>query len=147
MKVVAIVLFVLALFIAIFPHFYTCSAHGFFIELPKGTMPMKCFYTAHAETSLGIMVAIAAAGLWFLKEKGTRTILSILGIVGGFFMLMTAKGTPVLGIGTCVNPDMPCVIYMRPAIYTVASLIMAAGAAGLGMNLITIRPKGHHQEG
>ena len=145
MKVVAIVLFVLALFVAIFPHFYTCSAHGFFIELPKGTMPMRCFYAAHAETTLGIMVAIAAAGLWFLKEKRSRTILSILGIVGGFLILMTATRAPVLGIGTCVNPDMPCVIYMRPAIYTVASLIMAAGATALGMNLITIRPGGRRQ--
>jgi len=139
MKVVAVVLLVLALFVAIFPQFYNCSAHGLFMELPKGTMPMRCFYSAHALTALGIMVAIAAAGLWFFKEKGTRTILSILGIVGGVFILMTVTRAPVLGIGTCVNPDMPCVIYMRPAIYTVAPLIMAASAAGLA---ITLRPLG-----
>jgi len=139
MRVVALVLLVLALFAAIFPQFYNCAAHGFFIELPMGTMPMRCFYSAHAVTALGIMVAIAAAGLWFLKEKGTRTILSILSIVGGFFILMTVTRAPVLGIGTCVNPDMPCVIYMRPAIYTVAPLIMAASAAGLA---ITLRPLG-----
>ncbi len=139
MKVVAVVLFVLALFAAIFPQFYTCQAHGFAIELPMGTMPMRCFYSAHAVTALGIMVAIAAGGLWFFKEKGTRTILSILGIVGGLFILMTVTRAPGLGIGTCVNPDMPCVIYMRPAIYTVAPLIMAASVAGLAMNL---RPLG-----
>jgi len=139
MKVVAVVLLVLALFAAIFPQFYTCSAHGFFIELPMGTMPMRCFYSAHAVTALGIMVAIAAGGLLFFKEKETRTILSILGIVGGLFILLTVTRAPVLGIGTCVNPDMPCVIYMRPAIYTVAPLIMAASAVGLG---ITLRPFG-----
>jgi len=139
MRVIAVVLLVLALFVAIFPQFYTCQAHGFAIELPMGTMPMRCFYSAHAVTALGIMVAIAAGGLWFFKEKGTRTILSILGIVGGFFILMTVTGAPVLGIGTCVNPDMPCAIYMRPAIYTVAPLIMAASAVGLG---ITLRPLG-----
>ena len=109
------------------------------MELPMGTIPMRCFYAAHAMTALGIMVAIAAAGLWYFKEKGTRTILSILGIVGGLFILMTVTRVPVLGIGICVNPDMPCVIYMRPAIYTVAPLIMAASAVGLG---ITLRPLG-----
>ncbi len=139
MRVVALVLFVFALFVAIFPHFYTCQAHGFAIELPKGTIPMRCFYTAHAQMALGIMVAIVAIGLWFLRQKETRTILSILGIVGGFLILMTVTRAPGLGIGICVNPDMPCVIYMRPAIYTVAPLIMAASAAALG---ITLRPLG-----
>jgi len=101
---------------------------------------MRCFYTAHAQMALGIMVAIVAIGLWFLRQKETRTILSILGIVGGFLILMTVTRAPGLGIGICVNPDMPCVIYMRPAIYTVAPLIMAASAVGLAMNLITFRP-------
>jgi len=85
------------------------------------------------------MVAIMAGGLLYFKEKGTRTILSILGIVGGLFILLVVTRAPVIGIGICVNPDMPCVIYMRPAIYTVAPLIMAASAAALGINL---RPLG-----
>jgi len=101
---------------------------------------MRCLYTAHAQMALGIMVAIVAVGLWFLREKETRTILSILGIVGGFLILMTVTRAPGLGIGVCVNPDMPCVIYMRPAIYTVAPLIMAASAVGLVMNLVTLKP-------
>ncbi|NIS63474.1 MAG: DUF4418 family protein [Proteobacteria bacterium] len=140
MRVVALVLFVLALFVAIYPQFYNCQSHGFAIKLPKGTIPMRCLYTAHAQMALGIMVAIAAVGLWFLREKETRTILSILGIVGGFLILMTVTRAPGIGIGICVNPDMPCVVYMRPAIYTVAPLIMAASAVGLAMNLITLRP-------
>lgn len=139
MKVVGVVLLVLALFAAIFPQFYTCEAHGFAIEVPMGTIPMRCLYAAHAMTSLGIMVAIIAGGLLFFKEKATRTILSILGIVGGLFILLTVTRAPLVGIGICVNPDMPCVIYMRPAIYTVAPLIMAASAAALG---ITLRPLG-----
>ena len=139
MRVIALVLFVFALFVAIFPHFYTCQAHGFAIELPKGTMPMRCFYTAHAETALGIILAVVAIGLWFLRQKETRTILSILGIVIGFCMLVMPT-TALFGIGVCMNPDMPCVIYMRPALYTVASLIIAASAAGLAMTLIGVRP-------
>ena len=140
MKVVGLIIFVLALFVVIFPQFYTCQSHGFAIQLPKGSIPMRCLYTAHAQMALGIMVAIVGVGLWFLKNKETGTILSILGIVGGFLILMTVTRAPGIGIGVCVNPDMPCVIYMRPAIYTVAPLIMAAGALGLVMNLITLRP-------
>ena len=139
MKVLGVVLIVLALFAAIFPQFYTCEAHGFAIELPKGTIPMRCLYAAHAMTALGIMVAIMGGGLLYFKEKGPRTILSILGIVGGLFILLTVTRAPAVGIGICVNPDMPCVIYMRPAIYTVAPLIMAVSAAALG---ITLRPIG-----
>lgn len=142
MKVVSLVLFVLALFVAIYPQFYTCQSHGFSIALPKGTIPMKCLYTAHAQMALGIMVAIAAVGLWFLREKETRTILSILGIVGGFLILMTVTRAPGVGIGICVNPDMPCVIYMRPAIYMVAPLIMAASAVGLVLSLKTTIRRG-----
>ena len=78
--------------------------------------------------------------LWFLREKETRIILSILGIAGGFPILMTVTRAPGLGIGICGNPDMPCVIYMRPATYTVAPLIVAASAVGLAINLIGIRP-------
>lgn len=140
MKVVALLLLVMALFVAIYPQFFTCQSHGFAIKLPKFTIPMKCLYTAHAQMSLAIMVAIAAIGLWFLREKETRTILSILGIVGGFLILMTVTRAPGVGIGICVNPDMPCVIYMRPAIYTVAPLIIAASTVGLVMNLVTFKP-------
>lgn len=140
MRVVALIIFVLALFVVIFPQFYTCQSHGFAIQLPKGAIPMRCLYTAHALMALGIMVAIVGVGLWFLKKKETWTILSILGIVGGFLILMTVSRAPGVGIGVCVNPDMPCVIYLRPAIYTVAPLIMAASALGLGMSQIPLRP-------
>lgn len=142
MKVVAVVLIVLALFAAIFPHFYTCQHWGHAIELPAGTVPMRCLWSAHAMTALGILVAIMGGGLLYFKEKGTRTILSILGIVGGLFILLTVTRAPGIGIGICVNPDMPCVIYMRPAIYTVAPLIMAVSAAALGITLRPLRAGG-----
>jgi hypothetical protein len=146
MKVIGVVLLVLAVFVAIFPHFYTCQHWGHAIQLPAGTVPMKCLWSAHAMTSLAIMVAITAGGLLYFKEKGARTILSILGIVGGLLILLTVTKTSAVGIGVCVNPDMPCVIYMRPAIYTVAPLIMAASAAALGINLRPLGAGGRRRE-
>jgi predicted cobalt transporter CbtA len=98
---------------------------------------MRCLFTAHAEMALGIMVAVVAVGLWFLRQKETRTILSILGIVGGFFMLMLLTRAPGLGIGACVNPDMPCVVYMRPTIFMLAPLIIVDSAVGLVLSLKT----------
>jgi len=139
MRVVALLLFVLGLFVAIFPQFYTCQFHGFAIQLPKGTIPMKCLWTAHAEATLGVILAVVAVGMWFLREKETRIILSILGILIGFAILMMVTRF-LFGIGVCVNPDMPCVVYMRPAVYTVAPLIIVISAVGLVINLVTFKP-------
>jgi len=139
MRVIAVILFVLALFVAIYPQFYTCESHGFAIELPKGTVPMRCLWTAFSEAALGSILAVIGIALWFLRQKETRTILTILGIVVGFNMLIMPTRL-LWGIGVCVNPDMPCVIYMRPALYTVAPLIMVASAVGLAINLMGPRP-------
>ncbi len=138
MRVVAVILFVAAVVVAILPQFYTCQASGYAIELPGKTIPMKDLWTAHAEAALGIMVAVVAIGLWFFRERGARTILSILGIVGGALILIMVTNV-LFGIGVCVKPDMPCVVYMRPTIYMLASLIMVDSAVGLVLSLKTIR--------
>jgi len=103
---------------------------------------MRCLWTAHAEATLGVILAVVAAGMWFLKGKETRAILSILGIIIGFAILMMATRF-LFGIGVCINPDMPCVVYMRPAVYTVAPIIIAISAIGLVINLVTFKPGKH----
>ncbi len=139
MRVAAVILFVAAVVVAILPQFFTCQASGFFIEpMPGKTIPMKDLWTAHAVAALGIMVAVVAIGLWFFRERGARTILSILGIVGGFLILIMATDV-LFGIGVCRKPDMPCVVYMRPAIYMLASLIMVDSAVGLALSLKKVR--------
>jgi lipoprotein signal peptidase len=100
---------------------------------------MRCLWTAHAEAILGVILAVVAAGMWFLREKETRTILCILAIIIGFAILMMVTRF-LFGIGVCVNPDMPCVVYMRPAVYTVAPIIIVIGAVGLVINLVTFKP-------
>lgn len=137
MRIVAIVLFVLALLVAILPQFYNCAAHGVFMEpMPGKFMPMKCLWTANAEMALGIMLAVVAIGLWFFRERGARTILSILGIVGGVLILIMVTGA-LFGIGVCAKPGMVCVVYMRPAILVLAPLIMVDSAVGLALSLKT----------
>ncbi len=139
MRVVAVILFVAAVVVAILPQFYTCWAHGFYLEpMPGKTIPMKDLWTANAEMALGIMVAVVAIGLWFFRERGARTILSILGIVGGFLILIMVTNV-LFGIGVCVKPDMPCVVYMRPAIFMLAPIIIVVSAVGLALSLKTVR--------
>ena len=137
MRIVAVVLFVLALLVAILPQFYNCWAHGFYLEpMPGKIMPMKCLWTANAEMALGIMLAVVAIGLWFFRERGARTILSILGIVGGVLILIMVTGA-LFGIGVCAKPGMPCLVYMRPAIFVLAPLIIVDSAVGLALSLKT----------
>ena len=137
MRIVAVVLFVLALLVAILPQFYTCQASGFFMEpMPGKIVAMKCLWTAHAEVALGIMLAVIAIGLWFFREREARTILSILGIVGGVLMLIMVTGA-LFGIGVCAKPGMPCLVYMRPTILVLAPLIMVDSVVGLVLSLKT----------
>lgn len=135
MKVVTVILFVFGLFMVIFPQFVTCEAWGFAIELPKGTIPMRCLFTAHALAGLGVILAVIAIGLWFFRQRETGIILSILGIITGLFMLLLVTRVGLFGIGICVNPDMPCVIYMRPATYMVTPIIMVSSLVGLLLSL------------
>lgn len=138
MRVVAVILFVAAVAVAVLPQFFTCQAYGYAIELPGKTIPMKDLWTAHAVAALGIMVAVVAIGLWFLRERGARTILSILGIVGGVLMLIMVTNV-LFGIGVCMKPVMPCVVYMRPIIYMLASIIIVDSAVGLALSFKTVR--------
>lgn len=138
MRVVAVILFVAAVAVAVLPQFFTCQAYGYAIELPEKTIPMKDLWAAHAEAALGIMVAVVAIGLWFFRERGAGIILSILGIVGGFLMLIMVTNV-LFGIGVCVKPGMPCLVYMRPAIFMLALLIIVDSAVGLALSLKTVR--------
>jgi len=136
-RIVAVVLFVFALLVAILPQFFTCGAYGFSLETAAGKMvAMKCSWTARAEVALGIMLAVIAIGLWFFREREARTILSILGIVGGVLILIMVTGV-LFGIGTCMKPDMPCNVFLRPTILVLAPLIIVNSAVGLVLSFKT----------
>lgn len=146
MKIVIVLLIVLGLVVAIFPQFYTCEAHGFDIELRTGVhIPMVCKWTAHAEFTLGLLLLTAGILSVFLRSRETRLALSVMAILLGIFILGAPQGHMVgqeslISYGICVNPDMPCVVIMKPALDILGPLVIATGIAGVVLNKIRLKP-------
>lgn len=147
MRIIRPLIIVLGLAVAILPQLYTCQAHGFDIELRAGAhIPMVCLWTAHMEEFLGILLVIIGIMLYFWRARETAIVISILAIIIGFGVLVTPMGNAMnqvflWSIGTCVNPDMPCVVVMRPALYLLGPIVMATGIGGLLLNVIRLRPE------
>jgi len=113
MKIIAIVLMVSALVIIFVPSFLTCASHGKAIQLPGGKrIPMKCYWTAQAEIGLGVLLLAVGAFLFISGKLESRRFLSILALFLGVFIILF----PTALIGVCVNPDMRCLVLMKPTL-------------------------------
>ena len=119
MKVWAVILIILALFIAIFPQFFDCESQGRSLTLQNGaTIPMKCHWTARAEIVVGSHLLVTAIMLLIAKHKETRVCLSFLGIVSG----ISAMLLPTYLIGVCGMDEMICNSTMKPALLLAGGL-------------------------
>lgn len=70
-----------------------------------GTVPMKCYWTFHAETVVAVLVLLTAAGQFFLKGTEARRLSSlflIAAVIAGLLLMTDAV------IGLCANPAMNC---------------------------------------
>lgn len=140
MKATGVILMVLGLAVAIVPQFFTCQYHGFAIHCtqPELTIPMKCLWTAHAMIPLGILLVLNGGGIFLGKERETRRILSISGIIIGIFvgLLVVGKGPGGPLIGICMNPDMPCVVIMQPACFLMSGIIIVVSIVVLALTFV-----------
>ncbi len=126
MKIIAIVLMVLALVLIVVPSFFTCASHGKAIQLPSGkSIPMKCLWTARAEIGLGVLLLAVGALLFVSRKLESRRFLSILALILGIFIILV----PTALIGVCLNPDMTCVVVMKPALLLIGIVTGALGIA------------------
>ncbi len=133
MKIIAIVLMVSALVLIFVPSFYTCAAHGKAIQLPSGkSIPMKCLWTARAEIGLGVLLLAVGAFLFMSRKLESRRFLSILALILGILIILL----PTALIGVCVNPDMPCVVFMKPILLLIGVSTTALGVGATAWNLI-----------
>jgi len=124
MKGFAIVFLILALFLIIFPPFFDCESHGRAIELPNGTtIPMKCHWSAHAETVVGVPLLVLGILLFITKQKTVKITIGIMGIVLGFMAILI----PTYLIGVCGMATMICRQVMLPAILLASGLVILAG--------------------
>ncbi len=137
MKIIAIVLIISGLVTTFIPSFYTCQAHGKAIQLPGGKIiPMKCLWTARAEIGMGILLLAVGIFLFISRTLEPRRFLSVLTLILGILIVLF----PTSLIGVCVNPDMPCVVVMKPTLLLIGFVTGALGIVATAWNFIR-RPR------
>ncbi len=126
MKMIAIVLIIAGLVLIFVPSFHTCAANGKFIQLPGGkSIPMKCLWTARAEIGMGTLLLASGALLFVSRKLESRRFLSLLIFILGIFVILL----PTELIGVCVNPNMSCVVMMKPILLLTGAVTGALGIA------------------
>lgn len=133
MKIIAIVLIVSGLVTTFVPSFYTCQAYGRAIQLPGGgSIPMKCLWTARAEIAMGVLLLTVGIFLFISRKIESRKFLSILALILGIFIILF----PTVLIGVCVNPDMECVVVMKPTLLLIGIVTSVLGIVATAWNFV-----------
>jgi hypothetical protein len=128
MKVAAVIMILLSVLIGVVPMFTDCESHGRALTLADGRqIPMKCHWTAQAETALAVPLFATGAMLTTSKKKETQRNLAILGVILGVFVILL----PTALIGVCGNPDMICNSIMKPTLILTGSLVVALSLFGV----------------
>jgi hypothetical protein len=129
MKVAAVAIMILAVAIAIVPMFTDCASAGRTLTLADGRqIAMKCHWTGRAELGLGLPLLGVGAVMFGAQRRQSRRVAGILGTtLGGVAVLL-----PTTLIGVCMNPDMPCVSIMRPALILAGSLVIGISLVIVG---------------
>jgi hypothetical protein len=123
-----IAIMAIALVIIIVPQFTNCTANGGMVTTAAGKqIPMKCYWTAHAEIATGIPLFVLGLLMLLSKFKESMRNLSILGIILGIMAILL----PVLIIGVCATPTMICVTVMKPLMITCGVATILAGIVAL----------------
>ncbi len=133
MKIIAMVLMILALVLIFVPSFYTCAAHGKAIQLPGGiSIPMKCSWTARAEIGMGVLLLAVGAFLFISHKLESRRFLSIFALILGILVILF----PTALIGVCINPDMECVVLMKPILLLIGVVTGVLGIVATAWNFV-----------
>ncbi|MGZ3558513.1 MAG: DUF4418 family protein [Thermodesulfobacteriota bacterium] len=133
MKIIAILLIVSGIATIFIPPLYSCAAHGKSIQLPSGkSVQMKCVWTARAEIGLGILMLAVGVFLFISRKLESRRFLSLFAIILGILIILF----PTALIGICANPDMSCVMLMKPILLVIGSVAGVLGIAATAWNFI-----------
>jgi hypothetical protein len=128
MKIAAVIMILLSVMIGVIPMFTDCESQGRALTLADGRqIPMKCHWTAQAETALAVPLFATGALLTTSKKKETQRNLAILGVILGVFVILL----PTALIGVCGNPDMICNSIMKPTLILTGSLVVSLSLFGV----------------
>lgn len=134
MKIAAVVMILLSVMIGVIPMFTDCESQGRALTLADGRqIPMKCHWTAQAETAVAVPLFATGALLTTSKKKESLRNLGILGAILGVFVILL----PTALIGVCGNPDMICNSVMKPTLILTGSLVTALSLFGVAKSFKT----------
>jgi hypothetical protein len=121
MKVAAAIVVLLAIAIGVVPMFTDCQSAGRALTLADGRqIPMKCHWTGRAELGLSLPLLALGIMMGFSQRKEARRTLGVAGTTLGAVAILL----PTELIGVCMNPDMPCVSTMKPALILMGALVI-----------------------
>ncbi|MCB2289925.1 DUF4418 family protein [Clostridium sp. CS001] len=89
--------------------------HTLFAVCEKGESIMKCWWSAQAEISNGILIISAGIAILVLKSKETQLGISIMTSLLGVSTILI----PSVLIGGCMKSTMPCQSVTFPWIYII----------------------------
>jgi hypothetical protein len=132
--ILGIITLLLGVVIAITPHyiFPVCEYSGMSVETAAGMLiPMRCLYTAYAETGVGAAIIAVGAIHMVSGQSETRKALSIVSAVLGILVILF----PIYLIGVCRTPTMPCRTGTQPTLIVLGVSMIIVSAIGFFMSM------------
>lgn len=123
---VGVLLIVLGIVVILTPWFLfpVCEVEGMYLKTASGTqMPMKCGWTARAETGMGALIIVTGGLLAARTSRETRQAAGVFSIATGVLVILF----PTVLIGMCALADHPCRMVTLPALEVLGVIVVIIG--------------------
>jgi drug/metabolite transporter (DMT)-like permease len=105
--------------------FPVCEVEGMYLKTASGMQqPMKCGWTARAETGMGALIILAGGLLIARGTPETRQAVGVFSIAFGVLVVLF----PTVLIGMCALADHPCRQLTLPALEVLGVIVIIIGA-------------------
>ncbi len=105
--------------------FPVCEVQGMYMKTATGMQqPMKCGWSARAETGMGALIILAGGLLIARGTPETRQAVGIFTIAYGLLVIIF----PTVLIGMCAVAEHPCRQLTLPALEVLGAIVIIVGA-------------------